>query len=163
MKSLVVAAMLLSSGLPLLAQPATDLFRGGEVSLDLFGTLAGQCGDEFSHDGRWGAGAGLNYFFSEHLGVGADAFSEDTHDCFIDRASGSVFLRIPFEPIHLAPYGFGGGGRQFDPSDAWFGQVGVGVDVRLTSNWGLFVDGRYMFLDDESDEGLGRVGLRVAF
>ena len=70
----------------------------------------------------------------------------------------NLIVRLPIECAHLAPYVYGGGGYQFEPGDEWFAQVGAGVDVRVTQNWGLFVDARYVIPRHGNDQfGVGRV------
>jgi hypothetical protein len=180
-QSIIVAAAIatMTSSVPLLAQDyrtdsdrhAQPLFREQELQLDLFGTLSvGQetlddiTRDRVTDDGRLGAGVGLNYFFSRNVGFGADAYTENANHCIVDNASGNLIVRFPFEGVQLAPYVFGGGGRQFDPEELWFAQFGGGLEVRVTPSWGLFADARYMFLEDDADcRGLGRLGLRFAF
>lgn len=159
-----------------MAQPAqpeyaeAPIFRANEASLDLFGSVSlGRdsiediSGDKVCDDGRLGAGIGLNYFFTRYLGLGGDAYTESTKGTFVDNASGNLIIRIPIETIRLAPYVYGGGGRQFDSNDRWFGQAGAGIEVRFTPNFGLFTDARYVFPDEAGNFGVGRLGLRFAF
>ena len=162
--------------LPVAAATAEDysadnpLFRANEASLDLFGSVSvGQ--ETLNHiseervrdDGRLGLGLGGNYFFTRHLGLGGDAYTENTQHSFVDNASGNLIFRIPLDAIHLAPYIYGGGGRQFDPTELWFAQAGAGLEVRITRNLGIFADGRYVFTDGTGNIGVGRLGLRCSF
>jgi hypothetical protein len=148
-----------------------DFFRANEGSLDLFGsaslgqyTLEHLSGDRIKDNGRLGWGLGGNYFFTKNIGIGGDAYSENTGHSFFDSASGNVIIRFPFEGAHVAPYIFGGGGYQFDPAGISFGQAGAGVDIRFTPHVGMFVDGRYEFLSKNApDIGLFRLGVRFAF
>jgi hypothetical protein len=146
------------------------LFKDMETSFDAFGTVSvGQytiehiSGDRIDDNGRLGWGLGLNQFFTRNFGIGADAYSESAAHSFVDSASGNLIVRFPFESAHLAPYVYGGGGRQFDPNELWFGQAGAGLDVRFTPHVGIFVDGRYAFREDAKDLGLFRLGLRLIF
>jgi hypothetical protein len=150
--------------------PTDQLFMANELDLDLFGsisvnqdTINNISGKRVADDGRLGAGAGLSYFPIRYLGFGADAYTENTGHNFVDNASGNLILRLPIETVHLAPYVFGGGGRQFDPVYAWFGQAGVGLDIRVTRHWGFFADARYVMPQHIDNFGVGRVGLRIAF
>ena len=162
--------------LPVAAATAEDysednpLFRANEVSLDLFGSLSvGQetlndiTDERVRDDGRLGMGLGANYFFTRHLGLGGDAYTENAGHSFVDNASGNLIFRIPLDSIHLAPYAYGGGGRQFDPTGLWFAQAGAGLEVRFTRNIGLFADGRYVFTDGTGNIGVGRLGFRYSF
>ena len=146
------------------------LFRAQELSIDLFGTVSvgKHTLEHFSPErvresGELGLGAGVNYFFLRQLGIGADAYSTDVNHIFVENASANLIFRIPIEAAHLAPYVYGGGGYQWEPGDEWFGQVGGGVDIRVTHNWGLFVDGRYVMPHHGGDFGVFRGGLRFAF
>lgn len=150
--------------------PPDTLFFGNEVSLDLFGTMSiGQevidnLTDERVRDnGRLGAGVGLNYFFNRNIGLGADAYTENTAHSFVDNTSLNLIVRFPIDSAHIAPYIYGGAGRQFDPSELWFGQAGAGLEVRFTRQVGIFADARYVFTDETANFGVGRLGVRLAF
>lgn len=172
MKALhLLPLFLLTSTLPVVAQSQPTLFRDREFSVDLFGsvsvgqeTLDDLTGERFTDDGRLGAGVGLNYYLLRYVGIGADAYTENTARTFVDNASGNLLLRFPIESAHLAPYIFGGGGRQFDPDELWFGQVGGGLDVRITAHVALFADVRYVMPEKDAENfGVGRLGLRIPF
>ena len=145
------------------------LYRPHELSLDLFGTgsigqqTINNLGSASSRDVRLGAGAGLNYFFTRHIGLGGEAYSENTDHCFIDSSSLNVIGRLPIGDSGLAPYGFAGGGYQFDAIAQWFGNVGAGLEYRFCRNWGLFLDARYVFTGETKNYGLGRLGARFSF
>ncbi len=149
----------------------TPLFRDTEISLDLFGTYSAPqntiehlSGDRLQHTGRAGAGLGVNFFFLRYIGLGVDAYTENTAGSFVDNLSGNLILRLPIETLHIAPYVYGGGGRQFDPGQTYFGQVGAGLEVRIISHVGLFVDGRYVMTTDGSQNfAVARGGIRISF
>jgi hypothetical protein len=150
--------------------PHEILFAPDETSLDLFGSVSvGQevinhlSRERIVDDGRLGAGLGVNHFFGRYVGLGADAYTENTQHSFVDNTSGNLILRFPIDVAHIAPYGFGGAGYQFDPSGVWFGQAGGGVDVRFARHVGLFVDARYVFTDGTKNFGLGRFGIRFSY
>ena len=149
---------------------SSDLYRSNELSLDAFGsaslgayTIENPSGERVEENTRLGAGLGLNYFFTRNIGIGADAYSEDTTGSFIDSASASLLLRFPLGKSGFAPYAFGGGGRQFDFVEAWFAQAGAGMEYRFTRNIGAFVDARWVLPDETKYYGVGRLGLRFAF
>jgi hypothetical protein len=153
------------------AQAQVDpVFRAGEFSLDIFGsvsvgqeTLDNISGERVKDDGRLGMGLGGNYFVSRNFGFGADAYTENAAHRFVDNASGNLIYRFPIESIHLAPYIYGGGGRQFDPTGLWFAQAGAGLEFRFNHYFGIFADGRYVFTDETENIGLGRFGARISF
>ena len=158
------------AGTALAAEDKSDLFRAQEFNVDLFGsgsigqsTLDRLSGSRIRDNGRLGAGVGLSYFFSRNFGVGADAYSEDVNHSFVDSVSANFIARIPLGNSGFSPYGFAGGGRQFDPRELWFGQAGAGMEFRFCRNAGVFVDGRYVFAERAPNYGLFRLGMRLAF
>ena len=147
-----------------------DLYRSGELSVDAFGTaslgeysLNHLTGARVRHDTRLGVGAGINYFFTRNIGIGADAYSENTHGSFIDSASANMLFRFPLGQSGFAPYGFGGGGYQFDLTEKWFAQVGAGMEYRFTPMVGIFMDARWVLPEHTPTYGVARLGLRFAF
>ncbi len=168
-----LASALALAAIPAMAQDGTSeesLFKAHETSLDLFGSVSvGQetvnniSKDRVRDNGRIGGGIGLNHFFSRHVGIGADAYTENSAHSFVDSASANLIVRIPIDSIHLAPYAYGGGGYEFDSRELWFGQAGAGLELRFTKEVGIFADARYVFTDSAKDLGVGRVGLRLSF
>lgn len=175
---LIAALALASSPLAVRADDDPDdadhhdeLFRARELSLDIFGgvSVGKEVLEDFSsnaveENGELGAGVGANFFITRWLGIGADAYTENTSDSVVDNASVSLILRLPLDDAHLAPYIFAGGGYQWDPDEEEFVQAGAGLEIRVTPFWGLFIDARYRFYDDsDNDVGIGRLGIRLAF
>jgi hypothetical protein len=147
-----------------------EKYRAMETSLDIFGTgsisqetINHFNGFRYRDDVEGGGGVGLNHFFTRNLGIGAEAYSEDTNRHFVDSTSGSLIVRVPLGASGFAPYAYVGGGHQFDPIDLSFGQAGGGVEYRFTPQVGLFADARYVLTDGAKDHGLVRAGLRLAF
>ena len=146
---------------------ATDKFRANELTFDLFGNYnKGQrkwndVFDTSMRHGDFGGGLGVNYFFTPILGIGGDAYWLDDKGSFINNVSSSLIVRFPIDCV--APYMFGGVGRNFDPVDEWAAHAGVGVEFRLNPFTGIFLDGRYVFADKSSDYSMLRTGLRFAF
>lgn len=148
----------------------TAYYRASELSLDAFGTasLGGYTidhlsGEKVRQNTEGGAGAGINYFITRYIGVGAEAYSENTTGVFIDNASANLTLRLPLGQSGFAPYAFGGGGHQFDMAKLWFGQAGVGMEYRFTPHIGLFLDARAVLPNETKYYGVARLGLRVSF
>jgi hypothetical protein len=149
---------------------SAELYRKNELSVDAFGTasvgrytLDHLSGSRIRNNTRVGAGVGLNYFFTQMIGIGGDVYSENTSGAFIDSASVNLLLRFPLGASGFAPYAFGGGGHQFDGAEAWFAQVGGGLEYRFTPQVGAFFDARWVVPDEAKYYGVARLGLRFAF
>jgi len=146
-----------------------DRYTGNELSLDFFASyIAGQRGIEHLFDtnirhGTWGGGVGVNYFFTRNIGIGGDINIPDDGGNFINNIDGSLIARLPIGHSGFSPYLFGGGGRQTQPVWEWTGHLGVGAEYRFNPVTGIFVDGRYMWVDKTPDELLLRAGLRFVF
>ena len=147
-----------------------DLYRASELSLDGFGTASigkytidHPSNERIRHNTRLGAGAGVNYFFTQNIGISAEAYSENTTGTFIDNASASLTLRLPLGQSGFAPYVFGGGGRQFDVLKNWFAQAGAGIEYRFTPQVGVFIDARGVLPDEARYYGVARLGMRFSF
>jgi hypothetical protein len=147
-----------------------DLYRGNKLSVDAFGTASlGQytiehpSNQSVRQDTKFGAGAGLNYFITRYIGIGAEAYSQNTTGTFIDSASANLMLRLPLGQSGFAPYIMGGGGHQFDQTDFWFGQAGGGMEYRFCPHVGVFLDARAVWPNETKNYGVARLGLRFAF
>jgi hypothetical protein len=174
-KMLIGSALLMLAARPALATDDTngeslDLYPANQLSLDAFGTISeGEhtlnhiSGESVKNGARGGVGAGVTYFITRYIGIGADGYSENTSGPFIDNLSGNLYLRVPLGQSGFAPYIYGGGGYQFDSLKAGFGQAGAGMEFRFTPHIGLFADARYVLPDKTSFFGVGRAGLRIAF
>lgn len=147
-----------------------DLYRACELSMDAFGTASiGQytinhpSNERVRKNTRLGAGVGLAYFITRNLGIGAEAYSENTTGVFVDSASANLTLRLPLGQSGFAPYVFGGGGRHFDDVKTWFAQAGAGVEYRFTPHVGVFIDARGVLPNETRYYGVARLGMRFAF
>jgi hypothetical protein len=159
-----------SSGV--MAYSTAPKYNAKELTLDLFGSYAhGESHlkhifeTDIRRNGTWGGGVGINYFFTPWLGIGGDINMGDNRGPLVDQALGSLILRAPLGNSCVAPYVFGGGGRSFgSPSWQWLGDVGVGIEFRVSPGAGIFADGRYVWAERNSGDGLLlRAGLRLAF
>ncbi len=153
--------------------PATPLYRGQEVSLDLFGSYInpeGNLDDLFKtsiRHGQWGGGAGLNYFLTRSLGIGTD-FNASEHPGShwgVDYWVGNIYLRLPLGDTGLAPYIYGGGGRGMSPVWQWVYGGGPGLEMRFTRNVGIFSDARFLWSHQATSLNTLtiRAGIRLAF
>ena len=155
---------------PSLQYDQDKYYRANELSLDGFGTaslgeytLEHPSNTRVRHNTRLGAGAGINYFITRNIGIGGDAYSENTTGNFVDSASGSLILRLPLGESGFAPYVFGGGGYQFDMAKKGFIQAGGGMEYRFTRHVGVFLDARGVLPREVKYYGVGRLGLRLVF
>ncbi|MGH7980084.1 MAG: hypothetical protein ACREE6_11980, partial [Limisphaerales bacterium] len=144
------------------------LYHAGEVSLDLYGVgLLHESdfdnGVRARRDLRYGGGAGLNFFFTRYIGIGADADAITFHHSFVDTTTGNLILRFPIPHTGLAPYLFGGAGYQFQGIDQVVGGGGVGLELRVVHHFSFFVDARYLAAQKTDDFGMGRAGVRLSF
>jgi hypothetical protein len=141
-------------------------FPDNQLTFDAFGSyISGfkNFGDQFDHNwrhGDFGGGAGVNYFFMRYAGVGVDSFTYDEGQ-FFKNVTGNLILRYPIESLNLSPYIFGGGGRDFDPTDEWHEDAGVGLEYRFSRHIGVFADVRYIWEQKTENATLTRVGVRL--
>jgi hypothetical protein len=149
--------------------PELSFYNANELTLDFFGSfLANQRGIEHLFEtnirkGHWGGGVGANYFFCNWIGIGGDVNMPANGGPFVDSINGSLIARMPIMNTGIAPYIFGGGGRQTDPAWQWTGHAGVGCEFRFNPYTGIFADARYTWVDKTSDLLYLRAGLRFAF
>ena len=139
---------------------SSDKFGPGEFRIDLLGSAAtrNRSGDSQL---TGGGGAGVNFFFTTVVGIGADTYIEDWK--WPDHTDGSLILRWPIQPAGIAPYIFGGGGRQWRDIPQWTKHAGGGLELRINRYTGIFADGRYIWPDETRDYVLMRGGLRIGF
>ncbi len=165
------------------APPAPEpCFQDQEFSIDLFYSFNnGRPGRyHYLHDGS-GGGVGLNYFFARYIGISVEGnwwggarkgYDENTGRSSTSKrvvthqVSGHLVLRYPVELSNFcfAPYIFGGGGGIWDGKGTGFGDVGAGVEFRITRNIGLFGDWRWNFTGNKSNDlDTTRAGIRFIF
>lgn len=136
---------------------AEDKYSPG-LSLDLFGTYADHDRDGESED-RWGGGIGVNFFFTRMLGVGIETHTDRRQ--LPQMAQASAIVRFP-SSLGFAPYGFAGGGRDWDIAQySW--HAGGGLEFKLNRYTGLFADGRAIFPEKTPDYAFARAGVRIGF
>jgi len=163
--------------------PVEDLFRANEFDVSIYGAVGlgrvdhytttdpGTDNNNFRSTttnhyvhSAWGGGVEADYFFTRYFGLGVEGDWLAGHDA-ISSVSGNLIGRYPFEygTWGWAPYGFVGGGGQFDSQNAGFGQIGAGAEVRFKSHWGIFSDARWIIHDVFIDYALIRLGVRFNF
>lgn len=156
------------------------IFQEGELQLDLFGVYG--LGNAPDHAGpfrehAWGGGGGLNYFWSQNIGLGIDADLKrgreneamGTDKKTFEQYSASVIYRLPLEEYSLAPYLFGGGGVTSGGGNIGSVHVGAGIEYRMTPNhFGIFTDTRWTYYGDrfghpDQNNVQIRSGFRILF
>lgn len=149
------------------------LYNAQEVSLDLFASYINpeqRFNDLFEtsiRNGFWGGGAGLNYFFTRELGIGADFNISSKPDDLnlVDQVTGNLIARLPLANSGVAPYLIGSGGRSMSPRYDWVYGGGVGLEMRFNPTTGIFSDARFLWSDRSTADNrlLIRAGVRLAF
>jgi hypothetical protein len=137
-------------------------FRDSEFQIDAFYTgFMGGGGSTFKTGS--GGGFGINYFFARYFGIGYEASWYDNGGTAEHMPlNGNFFVRYPICSLNLAPYVMVGGGAGWDGTVVGYGNVGGGLEYRVTDHIGLFVDGRYFYGGSGNVANL-RSGLRFAF
>ena len=146
------------------------LYRAQEFSLDLFGsgslgeqTIDHISGDRVQHNGRLGAGAGLNYFFCRYVGIGGDAYTENTEHNFVDQRVGKFDRTASSETVGLRLIFSAAGAIDPMKSPKNSPKPAAALRFRVAKHLGFFVDARYVFADKTEGYGLGRGGVRLNF
>jgi hypothetical protein len=146
---------------PLTLRAEIGGFGPQEFTFDLFGSLGTRDREDFD-DTQLGVGAGVNYFFTTHFGVGADTYLEEID--IPNHLDLSVIGRWPIETANVAPYVFAGFGRQWHDATQWTTHLGIGAEYRPAGGTcGIFVDARSVFADKTKDFGVFRAGVRFGF
>jgi hypothetical protein len=140
------------------------VFAEQEFQVDIFGSItAGERARRHPFRHRTlGAGSGFNYFHQYYYGIGLEAYTLEFRQ-FPEHLSLSAIVRYPMQDLQLAPYLFGGGGRQWQPVSQWTAHVGAGLEYRFARTFGIFGDGRYTFAEHTGDFGLFRAGVRLSW
>ena len=149
-----------------LAQTSSyEPYRAQELSLDVLGFYASH--DKGGGNASAGTGLGLNYFFTQNLGVGTDTYADAFTWPYLLNAN--AIFRYPIPRTRIAPYAFAGFGREWWHAPQWMGDFGGGAEYRLQKisglkyPIGLFVDVRGVFPTETRDYAVVRFGLRFRF
>jgi opacity protein-like surface antigen len=142
--------------------------------------------DQFlNEDSAFGGGGDFKYFFSKYFGIGVEGYFLDARNS-VGAVLGTLTFRYPIGCSHWAPYIFGGAGaawggshdlvaedeesdtffaRKVNDSDAVFiGQIGGGLEYRVTRHVGIMADFTWNFTDHtDGDFGMVRSGLTFGF
>src|SRR5213596_3699386 len=143
-------------------------------------------------DHAWGGGIDLKYFFMRYIGVGIEGWAVDARqarqDVFVDFSDGIFASSVHHESNAIGAM-FGGGQRpinrfvregfinqggegfdifqtvgQTDSQTQAIGQVGGGLEIRLTPHIGWVSDFSWNFVDGPKNNfGMARTGVNFAF
>jgi hypothetical protein len=131
--------------------PAEDSrFRANEWQVD---TSVVGAGGNYNNKSGGGVGGnlGINYFFTQYIGIGVDnsvgAFwkSQDSAAEGVDSVQADLLVRYPITSWNLAPYVMIGGGGAWGSASQGDGNVGGGFEWRFARNVGLFADARWLY------------------
>lgn len=180
--SLLASQAIAGTRTPSPAQPAPAAlaFGANETQFDIFGTYLDGKGTSHAgpfRDHGWGGGVGLNHFWTEYIGLGIDAAdiygrenpAHGTSNKSFFQGTGSIIVRMPYQDLSLAPYGFLGGGITGGAGTWASAHAGLGVEYRMVPNQiGIFTDVRWTYYgDDNGHKDLNnfqaRAGVRFAF
>ena len=162
-----------------------SLYPDHEWTVDIFGTYAFTQTNNAVILGDHGFGGGLavNYFFTRNIGLGIEGQALKNQLGRGSDVTGSgalnLFYRWPIGDTAWAPYTYIGGGALFNANTESFkhivknnsndevlleGHVGLGVEYRITRNFGLFTDGRWTVVENGHNNFASiRTGVRFAF
>jgi opacity protein-like surface antigen len=152
------------------AVKSTSLFNAGEVGVSLSSGYNVDRAAAFQQDYTVNVSAGLFYFPTRNLGFEANVPFYQTDGVSVDEVQAGLLLRVPLArtlPVlrNLAPYVGLGGVYNWDAYDKWAYVAKGGLEYRLNSKWGVFVEGQYRNSDFNLDRGQTSVqtGLKLSF
>jgi len=161
-------------------------FADEELQLDLFYSFndGRPAHDQYYRDGS-GGGVAINYFFARYFGFSVEGnwwkginkdhghrhhrdhdHKHHGHRAAAHQVAAHFILRYPVEcgNFCFAPYIFGGGGGIFNGHKVGFGDVGAGIEFRVSQHIGLFADWRWEFTGKGmNDVDTTRAGVRFVF
>ena len=146
-----------------------------------------------NRDNAWGGGLDIKYFFTKHWALGAEGFIVDANDNSAGGGLATLTFRWPIGCSRFAPYLFTGFGASAGGSHTsrFFveehpangtepefrqnhtirnnhtnatGQVGAGLEIRITKHIGLMGDYAYNVLEyGNNDFGMARFGVTLSY
>lgn len=144
----------------------TGFYADTEVTIDAFGAYVFKRNTQKS---QFGGGMDVKYFMNRNIGLGIEAFGLngnrdlDGNRKVTGAVLGTLTLRYPIGASRFAPYAFGGGGSTFNGDTHLMGQVGGGLEVRMSPKVGVFADVSENFIKDSDNSTMARAGINLAF
>lgn len=135
---------------------ADEAFSAGERYFSVFGSYVDKFGDAL------GLGAGVMYFITPQIGVGAATHVERVEGKLLDNLSGEAYFRVPLKDRPVAPYGVTALGYSFETEEMFY-SIGGGAEWKLSPRLRAFGDLSWQFNEDSKDGVAIRLGVRVAF
>ena len=158
------------AGEPVMAAPKNPVippppcYAAGELVLKPFFDITVIDKDPEGHygdDTLYGGGLAVDYFFTEHLGIGIDGTWVDAGSV-VHSYNLNLTARTSVLTDCLSVYAIGGGGVFTNGSTYGSAHIGGGVEYRFTNTFGVFADGAYKWLDG-GDITLTSVRLGASF
>lgn len=163
----MLAAVLLTSK-EVIAGDTNSLFKANELSVGISSgyTIDRAAAFEKPYDFNFNVHAG--YFITKHIGLEVSAPFYNSERVGFSEVQGGVVIRVPVLK-YFAPYvGASAVYGLKDVTDKWAYVARAGVEGRINSKWGVFVEGNYrndqidgFKLQDGGTSVLG--GLRLVF
>lgn len=137
--------------------PLCPCFGFGEVNLDLFAM-----GAKFEGENEeLGYGVRVSAFLSTYFGVSL-SYGSFLEEVSLHELALSATLRLPIEKYCVSPYVYGGIEKYWGDKQTWGQHIGLGLDWRVFSCSGVFVEGRYSY-SDSLEYGQVALGYRMNF
>lgn len=147
---------------PLVALPVSPtqvvgspLFRDQEIFVDGYASYLHRyggrhcgCGGIGDQDG-FGGGFSVGYMFAYYVGARLDVNFSSVEEAQTN-IGGDVIVRYPFPEARVAPYALVGGGVQVNDGSHGFFRVGGGIEWRITPHFGVFSEGSYAWVSQDS-------------
>lgn len=156
-KTLIIIGLLLATGLAMRAQ---EFYKGGEFSIEAFGSVVSP--DLDSERTQYGFGG--QFFLTRNLGIGAYTAIENLDGHTLENVTVRGIWRVPIERHAL--YFWGGATRYFHDETRWNLVLGPGYEFRPIEHVGLFAEiGMEKELTGEVRDlsATARAGLRFSF
>lgn len=143
-------------------------YGNNEITVSTFSTTLFQ--DSDNTDVNFGGGMEVKYFMNRNFGLGIEAFGVDGDGSATGAALATLTFRYPINESRFAPYAFIGGGTTFGGGDRFrdddakaMGQIGIGLETRVTPNVGVIVDVSENIINNGENSTMVRAGINLAF
>lgn len=153
-----------------LTQTDSGFYADKEVTLSTFSASIFNDSNRSNTDVNFGGGMEVKYFMNRNFGLGIEAFGVNGDGTATGAALATATFRLPINDSRFAPYVFVGGGTTFGGGNGFedndakaMGQIGVGLETRVTPNVGITVDVSENIINNSDNATMVRAGLNLAF